>query len=247
MQAGTIMGASLSAAGRHFRQSLTARDVQTVLFARNSFQLSTVLPLLLYHLKLSEPNPKFPCTISHSIRQGVPKVAANAFWLVGWAAMLSVFVRRGGPLGRWFAIQMFATGVITTMVCPVGVSENSDTIHFVTAGLYMIDHHILFDFLNTRFPYRFGFYASFLIFAWSIMRHKKLHKTVGILPAESPHWTSHEEYCKQLEQAGLTAGQRRELAMLDYAIMAFEYGLFVSFVSGMGSGLAVRSQLQQRG
>lgn len=230
------MGATFSTAGRQFRQSLTQRDIRTIIFARNSFHISTIFPLLLYHLRTSEPNPKFPATISHSIRKGVPKLAANLFWLVGWGAMLSVFVRRGG-IGRYFAMQMFVTGVVTTMVCPLGKGELSDKIHFVTAGLYMVDHHILFDFLNTASLYRRGFYVSFILFAWSIMRQKKIHAAAKVPPAESTRWDSQEEYRRQLELAGLTPRLRLELVILDYAVMAFEYGLFVSFVSGMGTGL----------
>ena len=231
------MGTSFSSAGRQFRQSLTKRDVRDIILARNSFHISTFLPLLLYHLRVSEPRPKFPATISHSIRKGIPKVAANLFWLVGWTVMISVFLRRSGRLGRYFVIQMFLTGVVTTIVCPLGKGELSDKIHFVTAGLYMVDHHLLFDFLNTSLSYRFGFYSSFLLFAASIMRQKKLHEVAKVATAESIQWSSQDDYQRELARADLTPAQRRELRILDFAIMAFEYGLFISFVSGMGTGL----------
>ena len=47
-----------------------------------------------------------------------------------------------------------------------------DRAHFISAGLYMLDHHFLFRFLNTKVPYRVGFYASFALFGAAMHRLK---------------------------------------------------------------------------
>ena len=81
---------------------------------------NSFIPLILYHMRLSEPNPLFPATISHSIRKGIPKLVHHIIWLLGWACMLRVIAGNGDILHTIFAIKMVVTGVIAVMIYPVG-------------------------------------------------------------------------------------------------------------------------------
>ena len=56
-----------------FHQSLDERDLATLKLSRNIFHGSTIIPFLLYHLRLSDAKPLFPATISHTIRKGPPR------------------------------------------------------------------------------------------------------------------------------------------------------------------------------
>lgn len=48
----------------------TPESVANLNLARNLFHACNFIPLVLYHLRLSDPVPRFPHTISYSIRKG---------------------------------------------------------------------------------------------------------------------------------------------------------------------------------
>mmetsp|Transcript_125404 Transcript_125404/g.287255 ORF Transcript_125404/g.287255 Transcript_125404/m.287255 type:complete len:192 (+) Transcript_125404:19-594(+) len=136
------MGAQASADA--FRAQLTRADVRSVVLARNLFHASTFVPLALYHLKLSDDCPKFPATISYSIRKGVPRVAHHVLWLMGWAVMIKLFRKRGDRWARYFAAQMISTGILAVIVCPLGQSAFRNKVHFFRIrGIHARPHHFI--------------------------------------------------------------------------------------------------------
>jgi hypothetical protein len=82
---------------------------------------------------------------------------------MGWAVMYATVRPRitHVPWLKFFFAQMYLTGVNTTFLFSVGQGKLYDQIHTVGALLYMVDHHILFYLLRTKWIYRFGFYFSF--------------------------------------------------------------------------------------
>lgn len=123
---------------------MTTTDVAQLRLAQAIFHGSSFVPLLLYHMKLSDDQPKFPATISYSIRHGVPRWAHHAIWLAGWAVMLRMI---RGPAGdasvRAFGYQMVATGVVAVILCPLGQGKTSDRVHFFTSGMCVDVHCVL--------------------------------------------------------------------------------------------------------
>lgn len=219
--------------GRTFRSNLTKADISQIVTARNYFHATSLAPCVLYYLKTSETNTKFPATISFTIRKGVPRYAQHILWVAGWSHMYAVFKRCArGRFSRLFVAQMVLTGVITTMICRLGQGRLSDKIHFVGAAMYMIDHHILFYYLNTRPLYRGLFYGSFLLMSLAMAKKTLL---------EQAHNLSSEGECtnqdREKQLARVDKSVRQRLWWLELWVMLFENSLFASFVSGMTSRL----------
>ena len=217
--------------GRAFRRALTETDRAEVVQARTLFQLASLLPAVLYYLRIGHRDrpPKFPATISWTIRAGLPKWLHYVIWSGGWARMYAIFQRRGDGFAKRFAQQMYATGVITTMLASLGKSEILDAIHFVGAAAYMIDHHILFYYLNTKRIYRHTFYWSFAALVYFLEQAKKM----GVTSEGGPNASA----VREALLAKMTPAQRRKLWWIEAGIMLFENAMFVGFVAGMASGL----------
>eukprot|EP00947_MAST-08B_sp_MAST-8B-sp1_P005646 g5646.t1 len=136
--------AGLTRWGASFRSRLTAADLRTLHRAQAVFHLSTFLPLVLYHCKTSDEKPKFPATISYTIRHGLPRWTQHGLWLLGWGLMLKVLRGQASDrLTRLFGAQMVLTGIVAVIFCPLGQGKLSDKVHFVASGAYMVDHHFL--------------------------------------------------------------------------------------------------------
>jgi hypothetical protein len=227
------MGAAhseLVSRGEMFQARLTALDVADVAKARDIFNGMTVVTTALYYLGTSESAPKFPATISWTIRKGLPKKVNHLLWTWGWWTMYGVFARAGDGLSLLFILQMFATGIVTTCLAPVGQGGGwLDQVHFVGALLYMLDHIVLFYYLGTTLPYRAVFYCSFVAMAASISAVKRL----GLQP-------------EQLEQrrdklsAVLPARTLNKLYWCEL-VMCSENLMFTGFITGMASGLPAAS------
>jgi len=205
------------ASGAVFRSRLTPSDVNRIALARNLFHLTAILPPCLYYFSrfgVDNP-PKFPATISYTIRAGLPKWLHHLIWSSGWFAMYGLFHRYGDTRLRVFALQMFCTGVVTTAVCSLGKSKLHDQIHSLGACLYMLDHHVLFRILDSKTSYMRVFYSAFVVMVSTMAVAKRKY-----------HWE---------ESAGNKVPS--SLWWLELAIMGSENLLFSSFVSSMCSGL----------
>jgi hypothetical protein len=224
----------LSAEGGTFRNALTAQDLAAIRLARNWFHASQYLPCLLYYAGASDAQPRFPATISHTIRKGIPKLAHHVSWLIGWWIWYGVLQRRGSASVRLFAQQMFATGIVTTFICGVGQGKISNRVHFVGAGFYMLDHIVLLSLLDTARSYQVGFYASFMLMVGAIKRSKALELDIGLGSEDADLWDE-EQRSRQLAKA--PAPLRRKLWWTELCIMVFENALFTSFIAGMTSAL----------
>ena len=129
-------------------------------------------------------------------------------------------------------MQMFATGVVSTWICPIGRSVKIDTIHIVGSALYIIDHIVLMQVLRMKRIHQLGFYGCFALLVAALYRRKSLEKQHG-LPSEG------DVDNKELERAKskLTLEDQRKLWWYELAVMIFENGVFVAFTTGITSGL----------
>lgn len=223
----------LAASGACFRARLTEDDIADVRRARAIFLSSSAVSWMLYYGRISEARPKFPATISWTIRRGTPRYVSLALWLAGWRLMLKVFWAAAGHATKVYALQMFSTGLLMQVAFPLGESKLKDGVHAVLAGLYMLDHHALFYYVNTPRPFRAVFYGSFgLMLAAMSERRRRF----GL--------TDEGEVEGLMRRLGRR--DRRTLLLLELAIMLFENALFLGFVTGMTAGLRRRASLPDR-
>jgi len=227
----------LDAYGLDFARQFSAEDVQEIKLSRNLFLSCSFIPALLYYGKLgSDDAPKFPATISHTIREDLPKYAHHFLWSLGWLVMYSSLrlKTKSNSLLSFFFLQMFATGVITTFVCTIGKGKLFDQIHTAGALLYMLDHHLLFYLLRTKWLYRLGFYLSFAsMLCFASLRTRLLDGSLQDFSLDQV-----ENKIKK-GRKNIELVLKRKLWWYDLMIMFFENSLFILFVVGMTSGLPV--------
>merc|ERR1712048_538537 len=101
---------------------------------------------------------------------------------------------------------MVATGIVATILCPLGSGKTQNKIHLVAAFFYMIDHHVMFYFLNTPMGYRIGFYACLILFGIAHEHAKKIERELGIRSLEASK--DPESRMRKLERA--SEEKRRE-------------------------------------
>lgn len=216
----------LDQSGRNFRAKLTEEDVAQMRLARDIFHLGAIVPPILYYLRFSEAKPKFPATISWTIRKGYPKRVQHIIWSTGWLLMYRVLRRAGDAFIKAFAKQMFATGVVCTWIAALDQNAILDKVHFATAGLYMFDHSVLCELVAMRRPFKIGYYGSFSLMLIALAAFKGFGidseaQVGGLLKTLSPQ-------------------RRRLFWWIELAVMIFENALFTFFLSGLVSGLNIQ-------
>lgn len=220
--------------GVAFRAALTLEDVQMIKTARLLFHTASVVPPMFYYFLAPFEYPKFPATISFTIRKGPSQKAQLLLWTAGWACMGKVLKSAGSKWVQRFSTQMWLTGIWTTVLFRLGRDPLSDVAHFVGAGAYMADHIVLLRLLKTRPVFRKLFFGSFAVLLASITGTHAVERAAGI-PMESDHRTSTTQRARRL--ARLSAKTRRKLFVWELLVMLSENLLFASFVHGMPSGL----------
>eukprot|EP00929_Paragymnodinium_shiwhaense_P066892 TRINITY_DN33609_c0_g2_i1.p2 TRINITY_DN33609_c0_g2~~TRINITY_DN33609_c0_g2_i1.p2 ORF type:complete len:104 (-),score=21.97 TRINITY_DN33609_c0_g2_i1:591-902(-) len=97
----------------------------------------------------------------------------------------------------------------------------------------MVDHHILFRYFRTTMPYKVGFYVSLIGMGLALhLKKRGLHDT-------DEERTEVKPKPDRTPDASLTSKAESNTVKLDYAVMLFEYAMFVIFVAGMTSGLPI--------
>lgn len=216
--------------GSSFLASLTKADIRRLRAAQLLLVSALALPLALYHARTSEARPLFPNTISWSIRKGMPRHASHALWTAAWLMMLSVFQRRGDFNTRMFALQMFAKGIITVLLCPAGSDGVRWKIHKYGATSYLLDHQTFAWLLDMRPVYMLGFWACFFCseVGAAISRH-----LMGSVQPE----TRKQDIPPLLRSEASTQRIQNGLWYSELMQMLTENGMFMLFVSGMLSGV----------
>ena len=244
--------AAIESEGKQFRSSLNTGDVLRFRVARVLFYLTVFVPYLLYYVggsgglgeetdDLFESPPKFPATISYVTRKGAPAIAQRAIWLVGWSLCGYTYWRRGSARVRAFAAAMFATGVWTTMLVPLGAGAGRvadgnvwAALHHAGATLYMIEHEVLFSMLAITPVLRRAFRRGFAVMLAGLVVGNQLELGCGVDNEESGVHSG----VRAAQLAACTpASLRASILAADFAAMAGEVALFVSFVHGLPSGL----------
>jgi hypothetical protein len=221
------------ASSDHFFKSISTslKDKQLIRSAQKFFLTQSALNLFLYYGGFGlEAHPKFPATISFTIRGGLPLYSNMLVWTAGWTQMMRVLLRKGDTLCKIFATQMYCVGFSTVYLFPVGAGGTSDLIHGACAGLYFIYHIVLFKYLRTTTPYKVGFYTSFALFLFSLSRIRRIEKNHQFRSE------SNAEGNKQ-QKRSLPPVIRRKLWWHELLLMVSENTMFVSFLLGMTSSL----------
>jgi hypothetical protein len=210
----------------------TRADLTDIAVSQALFHISMLLPPFLYWVcRTPDADPRFPATISWTIRRGTPKTVQHVCWLAGWLNLSPVLARDWRVLA--FAAQMVLTGCAAICVCPVGVSRSFDMVHYVGSLAYMLDHIILFHVLDVPAGYQRGFYLSLAVFLCSKLALETSKARAGVvLP---PH-LSNEGVLRTLR--ALPAPHRRRVWLSELVEMISENALFAFFISGMGAGVS---------
>ena len=207
--------------------------------AKRLFVLSSVLPPIFYYgMRQKGEVKKIPATISFTIRRGLPRFVHHTLWIAGWYKMSKVMRGAGNRLTKLFALQMFATGIVSVVLCPLGKSEKKNRIHAITAALYMIDHFVLFDLFKTPHKFRYAFVASFLFFCYFLRRVKEFNKKHQLAEEGDNDVTRRRNQIRALNKK-----YQNSLFISELFVMLFENTMFLSFTGGMTKGLDFRSGL----
>ena len=207
---------AVAAHGAAFKAALSPADLDQLLLARGCFHAAWLAPLALY--TVLEPRPRlFPMSVSWTVRRGLPRVVHQACWVAGWALFVGTAVRSTGrSFVSGFAAQMFATGAVATIACPLGSGRRlQDAVHWFAALLYITDHTVLFGLLSMPRRFVAGFWACF-----------------GLMAASQPATTP-----DAARQEARRRGTAAESRVAEACFMLGEYGLFVTFICGMLAGL----------
>jgi len=152
--------------------------------------------------------------------------------------MFRVVRGAGNRMVKLFALQMFTTGIISVVLCPLGKSEMRNKIHAITAAMYMIDHFVLFDLFRTPKRFRFGFVFSFLLFCFFLKRVKEFNKKHQLISEGEDSVIRRQEQISALKKS-----DRKSLFISELFVMLFENTMFISFTGGMTKGLNPNSGL----
>lgn len=224
----------IASEGQSFCSNLQhPQDINTIKLARFLFHSCSLVPPILYYSGTVETPPKFPATISYTIRKGLPQKAQMVLWMSGWACMYHVIRKRSSLLVRRFCTKMFLTGIWTTVVFRLGQGPVHDVCHAVGAAVYMLDHAVLLKILNTRPFFRKMFYSSFAIMLYALAKIKSIEQITGLVMESSD--SSPQKRQRILSK--FPKPLRRSLFRWELMLMVFENLLFASFVHGMPSGL----------
>lgn len=226
---------SLVATGAGCRSALDAADFADFAFAKACWHLTIFAPLALYVVgAANDAAPRFPITISWTVRRGLGRVVFHCCWVVGWLRFLRPLVRHRDACGASLAasLQMWATGVVAISLSPVGVSDAVDLRHYASSGKYMVDHAVMMQLFDVGGSFARGFVASLLLFFVATFYLKVVKSKHGEdVPADATN------DFRAAQRAKLPPAARREIGLVEFAEMVFEYGLFTCFVAGIPARL----------
>ena len=243
--------------GEMFRKNLSHQDRKDISYAKYLFHTSSILAILLYYSNVhqeidekyyctfrtrrecySNNMKKFPASISYTIRRGVPQRVHFMVWMTGWYYMLRAIRNAGSNKLRQFSKYMLSTGIFSITFCRLGQnSKLIDGLHFGSAGIYMIQHVVLLQVLNTHPYYKKLFYKSFLALLTSIVGLRHFEKRYNI-HTESQCASTTTPRQRYIQLSRLPPFQQRCIFWLELLLMVSENMLFTSFIQGMTSGLS---------
>lgn len=180
-----------------------------------------------------EEEPKFPCTISYSIRQGPPRWAHHVSWLVGWCAWGTVFFH-GDSTSCAFGLHMFLSGVLAVVICPLDRGPLSDVGHCVGALIYISCHIVLLSWLAIPTLYCYVFVTCFAVMIAGLVFGRIIECSVGLPRGEHDV----DKALRSQELAKAPEHVKRLLFVAELMAMLGENGLFIAFVIAMPMGLS---------
>ena len=221
------------AEGQRFRSGLSLESISSLRNARFCFLCSQYLPMLLYYMRTSEQQLKFPASLSYTTSRGLPRFACLLLWLVGWYFFIRILDWSADLAILAFAAQMLLTAGISAWSNQPNQTRHHDLIHMGAATLYILDHIWLMELVGMKSIYKAGFYTFFLITAASLHWGQSITRLAGLQPK---HASNAAEW--QMLLAKLPEDQSKQLWWAELSFMVAENLVFTSFVLGLASGCA---------
>ena len=178
-----------------------------------------------YYGGASDAKPKFPATISWTIRKGVPRACHHCFWIAGWLLLLTPLQKRASNLHKAFSVTFFLWGMSACMIYELGRSKNANHKHVVSAGVFMALHHLHMVLFGARITYLKRFWASFGSFAAGLWLLARVEKAYSIEVTEGCSEIDKAKY--EAERNRLSPRQRLTLKAVELIVMVGENLLFL--------------------
>jgi len=160
--------------------NITGAEPRQLRTAQLCFYGCFIFPTAAYYCGGCDALPRFPATISWTIRAGLPKHVHHVLWLSGWFHVIMALGLSGRHLGFAFSTQMMVTGIISIIFCPTGHNQVQDNIHHLTALMYMLDHLFLFYYWKIKPSYLWAFTSCLLIFTMTMTIKNRLKRHTGM-------------------------------------------------------------------
>jgi len=228
---------AVSDTGVAYRQALTEEDIELLIVASRCFLMTFILPAFMYYGGMSEIHPKFPSSISYTIRKGPARWAHHMTWAPGWAAWGTVFAR-GNDTVRLFGAWMFVMGLGAVCVFPLDMHGRiADLGHFFCAIHYIFGHAVLLQWFAIPTLYCQAFTIFSIIMVIGFVLVVVLEIAMGIPHGE--HERNRGKKKLAIENLDPESSFLLKTLLLVSELMAYggENGLFIAFVIGMPLGL----------
>ena len=224
----------------------TPREASLLRAAQGLFILNQTSNFPLYYLPPfrgrlgADAVGKFPCSISWMTRNGLARWSTLVLWLTGWAIMLAALFKEGdfAALSRSeclraiFMLQMFVTGficvVLTPMKGPDVANGPLDSLHCLTATIYVVDHAIALEYVLGV-----GLFTSVYGVAFAV---------TATLCGAFQNLRSNDDHYARLLYVKFFGSRllsfQTYIYILEVGFMVTENALFFIFLFGMTSGIS---------
>jgi len=215
--------------GVDIRSKITPYDLVWFKISRNFLLSAVFLPTFLYYLGFGEKSPKFPASVSHIIRHGVPRWANVIMFLLA-ALSLQIPVNRIGDVRIYFWLYyLLSTGFVWNVLCPNGRGFVTDIIHVIAVFLCLLGWGAMLYITNMGSIYVWLFKVFVIlmcIFFWLRL----------VLEFELPGSTkSFSE--RSVSKLNVKKSLKARIWGIELAFMLCEFGCITSLMIGCTSGL----------
>lgn len=215
--------------GVDIRSKISPCDVAWFKVSSNLLLSSVFLPAFLYYTGFGEKNPKFPASICHIIRQGVPRYANIITFFLAALTLQIPAIRIGDNRINLWLYYLLSTGLVWTVLCPNGVGFVTDIIHVIAVCLCLLGWGAIFYIGNMSCTY----VHCFKVFVFFMCIFFSLRVVLEFeLPATSNSFAE-----RSLSQLNVKESVKARLWGVELAFMLCEFGCVTSLMLGCTNGL----------
>jgi len=219
----------LQSEGVDIRSKITPDDVAWFKVSRSLLLASVFLPAFLYYTGFGETNPKFPASICHIIRQGVPRCANVIMFFLAAITLQIPVIRIGDSRIYFWLYYLLSTGLVWNVLCPNGLGFVTDMIHVIAVCLCLLGWSAMLYIanMNSAYVYVFKGFSLFMCIFFLLRL---------VLEFELPG-TSKSFAERDLSQLNVRKSLKARLWAIELAFMLCEFGCVTSLMLGCTSGL----------